>query len=112
MSAKELEKHEHIVGPIREKYRGRIAVIEDGEGGIIVIAKPDNSRAYKTLFDQINSADFSTADAYEGFALECIKHPDHATASRILNEYPAIANIVTRKGREFCGESVRELGKG
>jgi hypothetical protein len=111
MSAKELEQFETTIAPIREKYRGRIAVFEDGEGGVIVVAKPDNTRAYKDLFDQINSTEFSTADAYEGFALECIKYPERAAAERLLKEYPAIANLVTRKGREFCGESVRELGK-
>lgn len=111
MSARELEQHESIIAPIRAKYRGKVAVFEDGDGGIVVVAKPDNTRAYKTLFDQINSPEFSTADAYEGFALECIKYPERAKAEQILTDYPAIANLVTRKGREFCGESVRELGK-
>jgi hypothetical protein len=111
MSAKDLEQFEKVIAPLREKYRGKIAVFDDFEGGVIVVTKPANPRAYKTLFDQITSAEFSTADAYEGFALECIQHPDRANAERLLNEYPAIANIVTRKGREFCGEAVRELGK-
>jgi len=110
MSATELEQHEDVIAPLRATYR-KIAVFDDLEGGVIVVAKPDNPRAYKELFDQINNSEFSTADAYEAFALECIKHPERSAAVRLLNEYPAIANAVTRKGRELCGEAVRELGK-
>jgi hypothetical protein len=110
-------KYGHVLGPLREKFRGRIHAFdleEYGypEHGLVVVAKPENPETYRIYTRELRDDKLDDITTIEKFAMACIAYPAENKAKRaIFNDLPAFAQVVASQGERLYGIAIREVGK-
>lgn len=99
------ELSEAAIAALKQKHGAdRLTAVDAPDGTTWVIQRPP--KAVWALFTNDAAEGKDRAVTLERLALDCIVHPDRATVSAVLQEYPAYAaNLSEELGRQ-AGQGV------
>lgn len=98
--AEQAELSEAAVAALKQKHGAdRLTAVTGPDGNTWVVQRPPKS--VWAIFTNDAAADKDRAVTLERLALDCIVHPDRATAAAVLSEYPAYAAALSEElGRQ------------